>query len=66
MTHYNNFYEFSTDKYAPAKLAHDFRTQPWSVVVEGEINKPAIYHLEDLLKPQTLEERVYRLRCVEG
>lgn len=66
VTHYNNFYEFGTDKYSPAKLAKDFRTKPWSVVVEGEINKPATYHLEDLLKSHPLEERVYRLRCVEG
>jgi sulfoxide reductase catalytic subunit YedY len=66
VSHYNNFYEFGTDKSSPAKLAKDFRTKPWSVVVEGEINKPATYHLEDLLKPHTLEERIYRLRCVEG
>ena len=66
VTNYNNFYEFDTDKYAPAKLAQAFRTTPWSVAVEGEINKPAIYHLEDLLRPHPLEERIYRLRCVEG
>lgn len=66
VTHYNNFYEFGTDKYSPAELAKNFRTKPWSVVVEGEINKPATYHLEDLLRPHPLEERVYRLRCVEG
>jgi sulfoxide reductase catalytic subunit YedY len=66
VTHYNNFYEFDTDKYAPARLAQAFRITPWSVVVEGEINKPAAYHLEDLLRPHTLEERIYRLRCVEG
>jgi sulfoxide reductase catalytic subunit YedY len=66
VTTYNNFYEFGTDKDAPAKLAKDFRTTPWSVVVEGEVNKPATYHLEDLLRPHTLEERIYRLRCVEG
>jgi sulfoxide reductase catalytic subunit YedY len=66
ITNYNNFYEFGTDKYSPAKLAKDFRTRPWSVVVEGEVNKPAIYQFEDLIKPHTLEERIYRLRCVEG
>jgi sulfoxide reductase catalytic subunit YedY len=66
ITNYNNFYEFDTDKYSPAKLAKNFRTKPWSVVVEGEVNKPADYHLEDLVKPHTLEERIYRLRCVEG
>lgn len=66
VTTYNNFYEFGTDKDSPAKLAKDFRSTPWSVVVEGEVNKPATYHLEDLLRPHTLEERIYRLRCVEG
>jgi sulfoxide reductase catalytic subunit YedY len=66
ITNYNNFYEFSTDKYTPAKLAKDFRTKPWSVAIEGEVNKPAVYQLEDLIKPYALEERIYRLRCVEG
>jgi sulfoxide reductase catalytic subunit YedY len=56
----------STDKYAPAQLAQTLRATPWSVVVEGEIAKPAVYHLEDVLRPHTLEERIYRLRCVEG
>jgi methionine sulfoxide reductase catalytic subunit len=66
ITNYNNFYEFDTTKYAPAEVAKDFRTKPWSVVVEGEVNKPAVYQLEDLIKPHALEERIYRLRCVEG
>ena len=66
ITNYNNFYEFDTNKYAPAKVAKDFRTKPWSVAVEGEVNKPEVYQLEDLIKPHTLEERIYRLRCVEG
>jgi methionine sulfoxide reductase catalytic subunit len=66
ITNYNNFYEFDTNKYAPASVAKDFRTKPWSVVVEGEVNKPAVYQLEDLIKPHVLEERIYRLRCVEG
>jgi sulfoxide reductase catalytic subunit YedY len=66
VTNYNNFYEFDTTKNAPAKVAKDFRTKPWSVAVEGEVNKPAVYQLEDLIKPHTLEERIYRLRCVEG
>ena len=66
ITTYNNFYEFGTDKDSPAKLAKNFRTTPWSVVVEGEVQKPAVYALEDLIKPQALEERIYRLRCVEG
>jgi methionine sulfoxide reductase catalytic subunit len=66
ITNYNNFYEFDTNKYAPASVAKDFRTKPWSVVVEGEVGKSAVYQLEDLIKPHTLEERIYRLRCVEG
>jgi sulfoxide reductase catalytic subunit YedY len=66
ITTYNNFYEFGTDKDSPAKLAKNFRTRPWSVAVEGEVNKPAVYELDDLIKPQALEERIYRLRCVEG
>ncbi len=66
VTHYNNFYEFGTDKDSPAKLSTNFRTKPWSVVAEGEVNKPAVYQLEDFIKPHTLEERIYRLRCVEG
>jgi sulfoxide reductase catalytic subunit YedY len=66
VTTYNNFYEFGTDKRAPSELAKDFQTKPWTVTVEGEINKPAVYHLEDLIKPHALEERIYRLRCVEA
>lgn len=66
VTNYNNFYEFGTDKASPANQAKGFRTQPWSVAVEGEVNKPAVYPLEDLIKPHALEERIYRLRCVEG
>jgi sulfoxide reductase catalytic subunit YedY len=66
ITNYNNFYEFDTDKYSPARLAKSFRTKPWSVAVEGEVSKPAVYQLEDFIKPHALEERIYRLRCVEG
>lgn len=66
VTSYNNFYEFSTDKESPARLAKNFRTSPWKVTVEGEINKPADYLLEDLIKPHQLEERIYRFRCVEA
>jgi methionine sulfoxide reductase catalytic subunit len=66
VTHYNNFYEFGTDKDSPAKLSTNFRTKPWSVAVEGEVNKPAVYQVEDFIKPHALEERIYRLRCVEG
>ena len=66
ITRYNNFYEFSTEKDEPARLAKNFRTTPWSVRIDGEVNRPGSYHLEDLLKPHPLEERVYRLRCVEA
>jgi len=65
ITSYNNFYEFGTDKRSPSELSKNFKTRPWSVVVEGEVNKPAVYNLEDLI-PKTLEERIYRLRCVEA
>jgi len=65
ITNYNNFYEFGTDKYSPAKNAQALTTNPWSVVIEGEVEKPGVLHLEDILKQQQLEERIYRLRCVE-
>ncbi|MEE8474643.1 MAG: protein-methionine-sulfoxide reductase catalytic subunit MsrP [Myxococcota bacterium] len=65
-TSYNNFYEFGTDKRDPKKNAGSLRTRPWSVVIEGEVKKPAIVSFDDLLKPHSLEERVYRLRCVEA
>ena len=65
-TRYNNFYEFGTGKGDPAKHAGTLRTKPWSVAIEGEVRRPAVYALEDLLKPHALEERVYRLRCVEA
>ena len=66
VTTYNNFYEFGVDKDAPSQNAGPLRTKPWSVAVEGEVKKPAVYTLEDLLKPHALEERVYRMRCVEA
>lgn len=65
ITNYNNFYEFDTNKGGVAEAAKGFVTKPWSVSVEGLINKPQVFDLEDLLK-FTQEERVYRLRCVEG
>ncbi len=65
-TRYNNFYELGTDKRDPSRNASRLRTEPWSVVVEGEVGKPGRIALEDLLKPHPLEERVYRLRCVEA
>jgi methionine sulfoxide reductase catalytic subunit len=63
---YNNFYEFGTDKADPASNAHTLRTSPWTVEVDGLVKNPAKYALEDLLKLSALEERIYRLRCVEG
>ena len=63
---YNNFYEFGTDKADPAKNASTLITKPWTVEVEGLVKKPAKYTLEDLLKLSPQEERIYRLRCVEG
>ena len=65
-THYNNFYEFGTDKGDPAKNAGALITEPWTVVVDGEVGKPGRYALEDFMKPYQLEERIYRLRCVEA
>jgi sulfoxide reductase catalytic subunit YedY len=63
---YNNFYEFGTDKADPAKNAGSLVTSPWTVEVEGLVKKPAKYAIEDLLKLSAQEERIYRLRCVEG
>jgi len=65
VTHYNNFYEFGTDKSDPAKNAQKFKTSPWMVSVEGEVTKPGKFSLDDLLKLAPLEERIYRHRCVE-
>lgn len=66
VTTYNNFYEFGLDKGDPAENAGKFRTRPWSVVVDGEVAKPQTLDIEDLLKLAAMEERIYRLRCVEG
>jgi sulfoxide reductase catalytic subunit YedY len=66
ITNYNNYYEFSTDKEAVARLATTFPTSPWSVEVGGMVNNPKTYGMEDLLKKFTQEERIYRLRCVEA
>ncbi|MHB1250018.1 MAG: protein-methionine-sulfoxide reductase catalytic subunit MsrP [Polaromonas sp.] len=65
-TSYNNFYEFGTDKADPARNAYTLVTQPWSVAVEGLVKQPKTWTLEDLLRLSPLEERIYRLRCVEG
>ena len=66
ITTYNNFYEFGTDKYSPAKYAKSLVTRPWTVAVEGEIKHPKVYDIDELTKISPLEERIYRLRYVEG
>jgi sulfoxide reductase catalytic subunit YedY len=63
---YNNFYEFGTDKGDPVENAHTLKTRPWTVTVEGEVKKPMTLDIDSLLKLAPLEERIYRLRCVEG
>jgi len=65
-TNYNNFYEFGTDKGDPSQNAHTLKTRPWTLEVEGLVKKPAKFQIEDLLKLSAQEERIYRLRCVEG
>lgn len=66
VTHYNNFYEFGTDKSDPAKNAQNFRTSPWTVSVEGEVARPRKFTMDEILKLAPLEERIYRHRCVEA
>ena len=66
MTTYNNFYEFGLDKADPARHAHQLRPRPWTVKVEGHCDKPGTYNIEDILKWFPIEERIYRLRCVEA
>ncbi len=63
---YNNFYEFGTDKSDPARYAHTLKTRPWTVAVEGAVSKPGRFDLDTLMKMAPMEERIYRLRCVEG
>jgi methionine sulfoxide reductase catalytic subunit len=63
---YNNYYEFGTDKADPARTAGSLVTKPWTVEISGLVKKPGKYALEDLLKVSAMEERIYRLRCVEG
>jgi len=63
---YNNYYEFGLDKSDPFKRAQNFVTDPWQVEISGEVNKPGVYDLEDFVKPHTLQERIYRMRCVEA
>lgn len=66
MTTYGNFYEFGPDKDSPAKNAHRLRTRPWTVTVDGEVKAAKTFAIEDILKWAPLEERIYRMRCVEG
>jgi sulfoxide reductase catalytic subunit YedY len=66
ITSYNNFYEFGTGKKDPLIYAKDFKPKPWSVVVDGEVDKPGTYSYEDLFNPHKLEDRIYRFRCVEA
>ena len=66
VSNYNNYYEFSTDKYEPAKLAKDFKTQPWPVTIDGQVKKKQVLDVDTIMKMATPEERIYRHRCVEG
>lgn len=63
---YNNFYELGTDKSDPSRNADRLKTEPWSITIDGECEKPGVYTLEDILKPHAIEERIYRMRCVEA
>ena len=66
ITTHNNFYEFGSAKEDPAAYSRNFKVDPWSIEISGEVAKPGVYTLEDILKPHALEERIYRLRCVEA
>jgi sulfoxide reductase catalytic subunit YedY len=66
VTTYNNFYEFGTDKHQPAQFAHKMKTRPWTVAVEGEVRRKRVFDIDELLKLAPMEERIYRMRCVEG
>ena len=66
ITTYNNFYEFGTDKRDPSRNSGEFEPQPWTVSIEGHVNKPGNYELDDILAPVTMEDPIYRLRCVEA
>src|SRR5262249_49619377 len=66
ITNYNNFYEFSTDKYEPAGLAKDFKTRPWTVTIDGDVKKKQVLDVDAIIKMAAPEERIYRHRCVEG
>ena len=66
VSNYNNFYEFTTNKESVAAAAAGFVSKPWQVAVEGMVHKPRVFDLDELMKSIPLEERVYRMRCVEG
>jgi sulfoxide reductase catalytic subunit YedY len=66
VTNYNNYYEFSTDKYEPAGLAKDFKTRPWTVTIDGAVEKKQVLDADTIIKMAAPEERIYRHRCVEG
>lgn len=66
VTHYNNFYEFGVNKEDPAMYAHTLKTDPWLITIDGLVHKPRTFSIDELLKLSPLEERIYRLRCVEG
>src|SRR6266699_1975488 len=66
VTNYNNYYEFSTDKYEPAGLAKNFKTRPWTVTIDGQVKKKQVLDVDTILKLAAPEERIYRHRCVEG
>jgi len=66
ITGYNNYYEFGTGKSDPAENAHQLTTAPWTVTIDGLVDRPASYTLEDIMAKMTVEERIYRLRCVEA
>ena len=66
ITNYNNFYEFGLDKEDPARYAGEFKSRPWSVTIDGEADITGTFDLDDIIGPHTIEERIYRLRCVEA
>ena len=66
VTHYNNYYEFSTEKEEPAELAKNFKTRPWTVTIDGDVTKKQVLDVDSIMKFATPEERIYRHRCVEG
>jgi sulfoxide reductase catalytic subunit YedY len=66
ITSYNNFYEFGTGKDDPAKYAHTLVTEPWSIQIDGLVDRPGTYDFKDIMSEMTVEERIYRFRCVEA